>query len=109
MRGALDKRPGGKGGISQGGLACPTSPRRRGWRLGAGASTPNNAWNPPSLGVLISLVIPGLISMSIEETAVEPASNRVKRRVGGSVLVAAGTVIGLAGLAHLILYGKDSF
>lgn len=64
---------------------------------------------PAPSGVLISLIVPGLISMSIEETAMEPASNKFKRRVGGLVLVAAGAVIGLAGVTHLVLYSKDSF
>lgn len=58
-------------------------------------------------GAILALIIPGLLAMSIEETLLETGGAKLRRQIGGVVLVVVGLGISLGGIVHLILYNKD--
>ncbi|KAL6782748.1 hypothetical protein ACKKBG_A07975 [Auxenochlorella protothecoides x Auxenochlorella symbiontica] len=55
-------------------------------------------------GVLISLILPGLLSIGMEETLTETRGSKIRRQGGGLVLILFGIGIGAAGILHLAMY-----
>lgn len=73
-------------------------------RASTGANSHHLPCNLCSTGVLISLILPGLLSVGMEETLTETRGSKIRRQGGGLVLILFGIGIGAAGILHLAMY-----
>lgn len=58
-------------------------------------------------GAVLSLIMPGVLSLAMEETLLETAGAKARRQAGGALLLVIGLGISVGGILHVILYNKD--